>query len=108
MPYLFLVAILLIIPSGLGDYWEKWKIDRIRNKDENKSQPSKKSVAALAFLPTGIFGLHHWRSGRSDKAQNFSMAVIGAYFIHKFFAFIGKTLSQMGHVMKYVKNTAIN
>ena len=90
MPYIFLVAILLIIPSGLGDYWEKWKIDRIRNKDENKSQPSKKSVAALAFLPTGIFGLHHWRSGRSDKAQNFSMAVIGAYFIHKFFAFIGK------------------
>ena len=33
--------------------------------------------------------MHHWRNGRSDKAQNFSMAVVGAYFIHKFFAFIG-------------------
>ena len=90
MPYIFLVAILLIIPSGLGEYYEKWKIDRIRNKDEDKSNPSKKSIAALAFLPTGIFGLHHWRNGRSDKAQNYSFAAIGAYFIHKFFGFIGK------------------
>ena len=90
MPYIFLVAILLIIPSGLGDYWEKWKIDRIRNKNENPQQPSKKSLATLAFLPTGILGIHHWRNGRSDKAQNFTMAAIGSYFIHRFFGFIEK------------------
>ena len=35
MPYIFLVAILIIIPKGMGHAWENWKIDRIRNTIES-------------------------------------------------------------------------
>ena len=91
MPYIFLVAILIIIPKGMGHAWENWKIDRIRKRQEKPSfSPNKKSIAALAILPTGIFGLHHLWSGRSDKAQNYSIIVFGSYIFHKCTNFIIK------------------
>ena len=95
MPYIFLVAILMVMPQGIGDAWEKWKIDRTRkrNQEENRRDgPSNsvKSLASLAILPTGILGLHHWKNGRSDKAQNYSILAIGAYIIHRISGFIGR------------------
>ena len=91
MPYIFLVAILIIIPKGMGHAWENWKIDRIRRRQEKPSpSPNKKSIAALAILPTGILGVHHLWSGRSDKAQNFSIIVFSSYIFHKFSNFIVK------------------
>ena len=30
MPYIFLVAVLMIMPEGIGDAYEKWKINRLR------------------------------------------------------------------------------
>ena len=91
MPYIFLVAILMIMPKGIGDAWEKWRIDWTRKRKENtKQEPTKKSIAALAILPSGILGLHHLRSGRSDKAKNFSLVVVCSYVLHRCLGFIGK------------------
>ena len=55
MPYIFLVAILMIMPEGIGDAYEKWKIDRLRKRKEYDPDKSDKITAALAILPTGIF-----------------------------------------------------
>ncbi len=91
MPYIFLVAILMIIPKGLGDAWERWRIDRTRMRNENPpKEPTEKTIAALAILPTGILGLHHWKSGRSDKTQNFSIVALGSYVSHRIFQFIAR------------------
>ena len=89
MPYIFLVAILMIMPEGIGDSWEKWKIDRIRKRESRASEPSRETTAALAILPTGILGLHHWHRGRTDRTISFSAFAIGAYVFHRFSDFIG-------------------
>jgi neutral amino acid transport system permease protein len=89
MPYMFLVAILMIMPEGIGDSWEKWKIDRIRKRESSASESSRVTAAALAILPTGILGLHHWWRNRSDRAQTFSAIAIGAYVFHRISDFIG-------------------
>ena len=88
MPYIFLVAILMIMPEGIGDAYEKWKIERLRKKKYNPESLEKTAVA-LAILPTGILGLHHWWRGRTDKAQSFSIVLIGAYVFHRISNFIG-------------------
>ena len=91
IPYIFLIAILIVLPKGLGDAWERWSIERERKRGERAQRdPDPRIVAALAFLPTGILGTHHWASGRSDKAQNFSILAFGSYAIHRFFGFIGR------------------
>ena len=83
MPYIFLVAILMIMPEGIGDAYEKWKIDRLRKRKEYDPDKSDKITASLAILPTGIFGLHHWWRNRTDKMQNFSAVAIAAYAFHR-------------------------
>ena len=95
MPYIFLVAILMVMPQGIGDAWEKWKIERTRKRNQEKNQRgrasnSDKLLASLAILPTGILGLHHWKNGRSDKAQNYSILTFGAYITHRISGFIGR------------------
>ncbi|MGB1472667.1 MAG: ABC transporter permease [Candidatus Thalassarchaeaceae archaeon] len=90
MPYIFLVAILMIMPEGIGDAYEKWKIDSLRKRKEYDPDKSDKITASLAILPTGIFGLHHWWRNRTDKMQNFSAFVIAAYAFHRFSDFVGR------------------
>ena len=90
MPYIFLVAILMIMPEGIGDAYEKWKIDRLRKRKEYDPDKSDKITAALAILPTGIFGLHHWWRNRTDKMQNFTAVAIAAYAFHRFSNFVGR------------------
>ena len=90
MPYAFLIAILLVMPQGIGHAWEEWKIERMRKKVNSDLEGTRNLRAVLAFLPTGILGLHHWRGGRSDKAQTFSLVAIAAYFFHRFSSFISK------------------
>ena len=90
MPYIFLVAILMIMPEGIGDAYEKWKIDRLRKRKEYDPDKSDKITASLAILPTGIFGLHHWWRNRTDKMQNFTAVAIAAYAFHRFSNFVGR------------------
>ena len=97
MPYIFLVAILMIMPEGIGDAYEKWKIDRLRKKREATDRDDK-IATGLAIMPTGIFGLHHWWRGRSHKAQSFTAIAVASYVYHRFSNFVGRNsfwLSQM-------------
>ena len=88
MPYIFLVAILMIMPEGIGDAYEKWKIDRLRKREA--SVRDDKIATGLAFLPTGIFGLHHWWRGRPHKAQAFTAIAVASYVYHRFSDFVGR------------------
>ena len=90
MPYAFLIAILLVMPQGIGHAWEEWKIERMRKKADPDLDETRNARAALAFLPTGILGLHHWRGGRADKAQTFSLIAFTAFLFHRFSSFISK------------------
>ena len=90
MPYIFLVAILMIMPEGIGDAYEKWKIERLRKRKEEDSDKTQKIAAALAIMPTGIFGLHHWWSNRTHRMQSFSAAAIAAYVFHRLSDFVGR------------------
>ena len=88
MPYIFLVAILMIMPEGIGDAYEKWKIERLRKRKTENSEKSPTIEAALAIMPTGIFGLHHWYRHRSHRMQSFSAIAIASYVFHKFSGFV--------------------
>lgn len=110
MPYIFLVAILMVMPQGIGDAWEKWKIDRTRQRNQEKNRQhgpssSVKSLASLAILPTGILGLHHWKNGRLDKAQNYSILAAGAYITHRISGFIGRNSFADEACSELCKNT---
>ena len=89
MPYIFLVAILMIMPEGIGDAYEKWKVNRLRKRAEQVSAPSKKTGAVLAFLPTGMFGLHNMQQRKESRGQSMMIASIGAYVFHRLSNFIG-------------------
>ena len=88
MPYIFLIAILMIMPEGIGDAYEKWKIERLRKRKTENSEKSPTIEAALAIMPTGIFGLHHWYRHRSHRMQSFSAIAIASYVFHKFSGFV--------------------
>jgi neutral amino acid transport system permease protein len=97
LPYVFIIAILMIMPQGIGDAYEKWKIERLRKRqailqfnDNNNPERKLKTAAALAILPTGIFGLHHWWRGEAHRMQNYSIVALAAYVFHRFSDFVGK------------------
>ncbi len=89
IPFALIIAVLMVMPEGIGDAWEKWKIDKLRNKRDYDPEKSGQTTAALAILPTGIFGLHHWHRGRTDRATSFSTAAIAAYVLHRIGRFVG-------------------
>ena len=90
MPYIFLIAILMIMPQGIGDAYEKWKIERLRKREKIDSESSIKTAAALAIMPTGILGIHHWWRNQTHRAQNFSIIVFSSYIFHRFSDFVSK------------------
>ena len=91
MPYIFLVAVLMIMPEGIGDSYEKWKIDRLRRKRERIKKPSKTATYLLAIFPlTAALGLHNWWNDRSDRAQTLASISIGSYIFHRFASFISR------------------
>jgi neutral amino acid transport system permease protein len=91
MPYIFLVAVLMIMPEGIGDAYEKWKIDRLRRKRERTKKPSKAVTYLLAIFPlTAVLGLHNWWNDRSDRAQTLASIGIGSYIFHRFASFISR------------------
>ena len=91
MPYIFLVAVLMIMPEGIGDAYEKWKINRLRSKRERTKEPVKAITFLLAIFPlTAVLGIHNWYNDRTDRAQTLASVSIGAYVLHRFATFIGK------------------
>ena len=89
MPYIFLIAILMIMPEGIGDAYEKWKVDRLRKRAEENSVPSNKLGAALAFSPLGALGAHKFQQRQASRGQSMMIVTIAAYFIKRMTDFIG-------------------
>ncbi len=80
-PYLIIIAILLVLPKGLGDGWERWRIDRLRSRAERNSTPNPKVGGALAVL-FGWLGLHHLYLRRSAKAVAMMGITGAAWAVH--------------------------
>ena len=87
MPYVFLIAILLIMPEGIGNAYEKWKIDRLRKRANEKSKPSKK-IGAVLSLFFGWFGLHNLQQRKTSRFSNMALMTGLAFVINKITSFI--------------------
>ena len=106
MPYIFLVAVLMIMPEGIGDAYEKWKVDRLRSKRSREEQrrqsgesgkPSKFVTFILAIFPlTALLGLHNWWNNRSDRAQSLAFLSLGGYSIHRLLLFVKRNSFSSG------------
>ena len=87
MPYIFLVAILLILPEGIGHAYEKWKVDRLRKRAE--IQPSKQIGGIIAISPLGALGAHNFQQRKNSRGESMLIATVGAYIISRISRFIG-------------------
>jgi neutral amino acid transport system permease protein len=93
MPYVFLVAILMIMPEGIGSAWEKWKVDRLRKRAEE--QPSKKFGTILAISPLGALGAHNFQQKKNARGESMMIVTIGAYVFSRITRFIaGNSFAQ--------------
>ena len=119
MPYIFLVAVLMIMPEGIGDAYEKWKVDRLRSKRSREEQrrqsgesgkPSKSVTFILAIFPlTALLGLHNWWNNRSDRAQSLAFLSLGGYSIHRLLLFVKRNSFSSGTCSEAcVSNTNID
>ena len=64
MPYMFLIAVLMIMPKGLGDALENWQIERARNRQGSIFSLGNVSLFILLIIciwkSTLVFGLILW------------------------------------------------
>ena len=101
MPYVFLVAILLILPEGIGSAYEKWKVDRLRRRAESKREPSKNLIAALAISPLGALGIHNYRNRKPSRGESMLAITTASYVISRIAAFISKNSFADGSCSDY-------
>lgn len=75
MPYVMIIAILLIMPKGIGDAFDSWKIKRIRTRAEQDFTPDTKRASWLGifFAPTG---LHHFSVRNNIRGQRYVLSLI--------------------------------
>ncbi|HJM55372.1 MAG TPA: ABC transporter permease [Poseidonia sp.] len=87
MPYVMIIAILFIMPKGIGDAFDKWNIKRTRMRAEDDFVPNTKRASWLGvFLaPTGI---HHFSVRNSIRGQRYLLSTLIAYIVYKFSAFV--------------------
>ena len=88
MPYIFLVAILMIMPEGIGDAFEKWKVERLRRRAESEAKPSRKIGAALAISPLGALGLHNFQQRKSSRGESMLIVTVASFFFSRVTRFI--------------------
>ncbi len=90
MPYIFLVAILMIMPEGIGDAFEKWKVERLRSRAESDSEPSKEVGGLLAISPLGALGAHNFWRRKNSRGESMLIVTVAAYFVHRVSRFIAR------------------
>lgn len=87
MPYVLIIAILLIMPKGIGDAYDQWKIKRIRQRAEDDFEPNPKRAAWLGvFLAPS--GLHHFSLRNNLRGQRYLFSTIFAYAVYRFSGFV--------------------
>ena len=90
MPYIFLVAILMIMPEGIGDAFEKWKVERLRSRAESDSEPSKEVGGLLAISPLGALGAHNFWRRKNSRGESMLIVTVAAYLVHRVSRFIAR------------------
>jgi neutral amino acid transport system permease protein len=91
MPFVFLVAVLLIMPEGIGNVYDKWKVNRLRKRAEKRAKnidiPSKKIGLILAIF-FGWLGLHNFQQRKSARGESMMIITSVAYLFSKFTEFV--------------------
>jgi neutral amino acid transport system permease protein len=90
MPYIFLVAILMIMPEGIGDAYEKWKVERLRKIAGSGSDRSGKIAAVLALSPLGALGAHNFWQRKTARGESMLIVTAAAYFFSRVTRFISE------------------
>ena len=86
-PYAIIIAILLIMPEGIGKAYEDWNIERIRNRAASRKVPNNKTSAVLGVL-FGWAGAHHFHQGRGSRGVSMLVLTISAFVLGKSLSFI--------------------
>ena len=98
IPYALIIAILLIMPEGIGKAYEKWKIEKLRKKAKSKEKPDNRVSALMGFF-FGWAGAHHFHQNRSSRGASMLLLSIMSFGIGKATSFMrdnsfsGKTVT---------------
>ena len=87
MPYAIIIAILLIVPKGIGDAYDRWKIERLRDRAMSTKPPDHRLSAILGLL-LGPLGAHHFHQRRAGRGFSTLLVTSLAFFIGKATSFI--------------------
>ena len=97
MPYVFLIGVLLIMPQGIGDAYEKWNIERIRKRAEKRSESDQSQH--LSVIPSKIAQINSTISG---KIADISDAIMQP--LRKLSATIESKIADTKHKLKEIWN----
>lgn len=98
MPYAIIIAILLIMPEGIGHAYDKWKIERLRKRAKSKDEPNNR-ISALMGLLFGWAGGHHFHQRRTARGVSMLTLTVLSFTLAKAtsfmrdHSFVGKTVN---------------
>ena len=98
MPYAIIIAILLIVPKGIGDAYDRWKIERLRDRAMSTKPPDHRLSAILGLL-LGPLGAHHFHQRRAGRGFSTLLVTSLAFFIGKSTSFIRDHSYPVGSVV---------
>ena len=86
-PYAIIIAILLIMPEGIGKAYEEWNIERIRKRAavRRKFSAAKSTILGVLF---GWAGAHHISQGRNSRGFSMLVLTISSYALGMSLSFI--------------------
>ena len=87
MPYAIIIAILLIMPEGIGHAYNKWKIERLRKRAASKDKPDNRISAVMGVL-FGWMGAHHFHQRRTARGVSMLTLTIISFTIGKATSFM--------------------
>ena len=87
IPYALIIAILLIMPEGIGRAHEKWKIERLRKRAKSKEKPDNRVSALMGFF-FGWAGAHHFHQNRSSRGVAMLLLSVMSFGIGKATSFM--------------------
>ena len=86
-PYAIIIAILMIMPEGIGKAYEKWNIERIRNRAASQKVSNSQTSAKWGLL-FGWAGAHHFHQGRNSRGLSMLVLTLTAFILGKSSSFI--------------------
>ena len=88
-PYAIIIAILLIMPEGIGKAYQEWNIERIRKRAVSKEALDKNKSTILGVL-FGWAGAHHISQDRNSRGISMLILTVTSFVLGKSFSFIRK------------------